>query len=426
MNNIIDEKVLIFTEVGKNSNKYYKLQLFDNGKVLVTYGRVGVTKQVNEFSGGKLFFDKQIRSKQKKGYVEAKVVGQSSGSEVKLQNSELSNLAKKQIVKNSNPILENLIDRFVKANIHIITSNTNISYSPDTGLFSTPLGIITSDAITEARGILLKIKDFISKKQYSNKDFLLCVNNYLSIIPTNVGMKLRPEILFPDETSIQKQNSILDSLDASYISLQNKPVNNGDVKEEKVFEIDCDILNDGTEKQRIIKLYEQTLNRSHACSSLKVKQIFTIDIKENTRDFQNKGEKIGNIMELFHGSKVSNLLSIFKKGLIIPPVNANYITGRAYGNGIYASNQSSKAANYSYGYWSGTRDPNCFLFVVKFAMGKVYTPHTSGRGYYGSESLPKEGYDSTWAKGGTSGVINDEMIVYNTYQAKITHLIEIG
>jgi poly [ADP-ribose] polymerase len=136
--------------------------------------------------------------------------------------------------------------------------------------------------------------------------------------------------------------------------------------------------------------------------------------------WKKSGQKVGNVVELWHGTKASNLLSILKCGLIIPPSNASFCTGRMFGNGIYFSDQSTKSLNYAYGYWSGRTDNNCFMFLADVAMGKHYVPKSAG------EHLPKPGYDSTYAKAGVSGVINNEMIVYKTYQVNLRFLVEFA
>jgi poly [ADP-ribose] polymerase len=61
---------------------------------------------------------------------------------------------------------------------------------------------------------------------------------------------------------------------------------------------------------------------------------------------------------------------------------------------------------------------SCFLFIADVAIGKYYTPKSSG------ERLPKNGFDSTWAKAGYSGVANDEVIVYTTDQCNLKYLVE--
>jgi poly [ADP-ribose] polymerase len=138
--------------------------------------------------------------------------------------------------------------------------------------------------------------------------------------------------------------------------------------------------------------------------------------------FQSKGMPVGNVMELWHGTKCSNLLSILKIGLIIPSSGSRHVTGRMFGDGLYFSDQSTKALNYAGGYAPGQNrygsTRRIFMFLADVAMGKHYVPDSWGYNF------PKRGYDSTFAKARKSGVRNNEMIVYNTYQANLKYLIE--
>jgi poly [ADP-ribose] polymerase len=158
------------------------------------------------------------------------------------------------------------------------------------------------------------------------------------------------------------------------------------------------------------------------CYHLDVKTVYSVDINVVKEAFQKDGAKLKNIWELWHGTRASNLLSILKAGLIIPPSNAPNVTARMYGNGIYASDQSTKALNYAFGAWgSGARDNNCFMFLLQMAMGNHYTP----RGSFSGNKAPL-GYDSTFAKANQSGVYNNEMIVYRTSQVDLNYLIEFS
>src|SRR5262249_3241950 len=151
-----------------------------------------------------------------------------------------------------------------------------------------------------------------------------------------------------------------------------------------------------------------------------VKKVYAVEIATMRRAWEKAGKPVGNVAELWHGTKASNLLSILKGGLIIPPSNASYCTGRMFGNGIYFSDQSTKSLNYAYGYWKGQAENHCFMFLADVAMGKHYVPKTY------SANLPKSGYDSTFAKAGVSGVVNNEMIVYKTYQVNLAFLVEFA
>ena len=136
--------------------------------------------------------------------------------------------------------------------------------------------------------------------------------------------------------------------------------------------------------------------------------------------FEAKSAEIGNVKLHWHGTRASNLLSILKQGLIIPPASATQCTGRMFGNGIYGSEQSTKALNYATNYWNQSGDGNqrVYMLLCEFAMGKEYAFKNSYRG-----ALPKPGHDSTYVKPG-SNVINQESIVYDPAQVRIKYLCE--
>lgn len=58
------------------------------------------------------------------------------------------------------------------------------------------------------------------------------------------------------------------------------------------------------------------------------------------------------------------------------------------------------------------------MFLCEVAMGRSYTPKSY------RERLPRRGYHSTFAKAGVSGVMNNEMIVYDTGQINPIFLVE--
>ena len=130
--------------------------------------------------------------------------------------------------------------------------------------------------------------------------------------------------------------------------------------------------------------------------------------------YERHGANLSNKRKLWHGTKASNLLSILRQGLVIPPSHSPHCTGRMYGNGLYFSNVSTKALNYATTFWGRGGDTRrTFMFLADVAMGRY---HLGGRG-------PFSGYDSVWAKGGTN-VINDEQIVYKLSQANLIYLVE--
>jgi len=402
-------------DVESNHNKYWNVGLYDSGDVEIEHGRIGVTKtRWVEFDGGQLY------------YREIKTLDSSSPNIGKsLAANTLKQIARDQIIHTS-PETTKLIEWLAEVNRHNITSATGgqIVYNSSNGAFETPLGVLQPDSIKEARKLLVDIGKYIDKKDFENKTLKGKVNDYLMLVPTNVGMKLNVEKLLPDLAAVQGQGQILDALDASYADITTQNTDDDQpVKQEKVFETKLNLLEDDKEFKRINDYFIKSRNTQHynVCR-MKIKRIWVVDITTMINAFDKNGRKIGNINELWHGTQHSNVLSILKIGLVIPPSSSSHVTGRMYGNGAYASSQSTKALNYATSFWGGKDVGRYFMFLLDMAMGNPFVP---GKSRWGTSSnrYPVDGYDSTWAKPGT-GVMNDERIVYKTNQVNLKYLIE--
>lgn len=422
--------ICVESDFGKlGHNKFWYVTKYSDNSVLCEWGRVDLTKQEKSFTFGSSeeadkFIEGKIKDKLKgkKGeepYVEKNVISTVSATSQKLTGAQLETEAINQIA-NGDKKIESLVKYLIKQNIHNITSNTNVKYDEASGLFTTPLGIIGQNDIDDARNVLTELSVFVDRDDFDNKSISKTLNRYMTLVPQGVGMS-RPtlRLLCSTPAEVQKQFDILTSLQASLDFVLKNP----DAKKEeksKVWDISLSCVIDSGEVDRIRRKYDSNMNRGHQCSHLKVKNVYSVEIKHMRSSFDTYGAKLSNVMELWHGTRAGNILSIFSKGLIIPPSNASHVCGRMYGNGVYFSDQSTKSLNYSYGYWGGgRRDDNCFMFLADVAMGNAYTPRSSNNG-------PPKGYDSTYAKGGQSGVSNNEMIVYSTSQCSIKRLIEFA
>jgi poly [ADP-ribose] polymerase len=426
---VVREAKYIKSDVDQNNNKYWYITEYDNMTCVVNYGRVGnngqsKTHTFHAQTAAASFFDKKCREKEgeRKGYRPLQVINGSNGvNGHAVAQHDLARVASEQIQTDS-PQTQALLRYLTKANVHNILSATTMKYDVDKGLFSTPCGIVTKDGIDQARALLAQIGDFVAGEDFWDPRYKTILNDYLMLIPQKVGRKLNPATLYPDLDAVQRQNDILDSLDASLQAVLSRPSADGKPAEVgRLFEVKLERVNDAKEIARIRKKYRSTLQAQHVCAHLDVKTVYAVEIAAMERAYEEKGQEVGNVMELWHGTRAANLLSILKSGFLIPPSNAPHCTGRMFGNGVYFSDQSTKSLNYAYGYWGGgAYDSNCFMFLVEVAMGRYYVPRGP------DQDLPKPGYDSTFAKAGESGVGNNEMIVYKTWQINPNYLVEFG
>ena len=416
MSKIVEQASLILAEIDANSNKVYYIKLYDDGKVVSSYGRVGNGLQTTDYGAcGKSFYDKKIKEKKKKGYTELKVVDADAAPKVQnVSQGNLAEIARKQIKTTGSPELAALIDKLVRANIHQITSSTQIKFDSTSGLFSTPLGVVTLEGIQEGRDLLAKIKASFKKEDELKR----LVSSYLRIVPHDVGMRFSVHSVFPSEDSIQKESDILDALESSYAALgkQKKPATVAEV-EEQVFDLHLDLIVKGdAEFTRIDNWFESSKKRMHGYDRNKIIKIYKACIPSLDATFDTK---LGNITEVFHGTSEANLLSILKTGLKVAPPSTAYVAGKMWGNGTYGAINSSKSLGYTFGRWGGNRGASGWLFVCDMAMGKIDYPTNT-------KSHPAAGCDSIWAKADKTSLAHDELIVYRNNQVKIKYLLEIN
>jgi poly [ADP-ribose] polymerase 2/3/4 len=429
MSTVVEHRKFSLTNLGNNNNKFWNVTLYDNNDVMSQWGRQGDSGQSKTWYGaGRSLMDRKIREKGKKGYKENKVAESSSTasmSSVRVASSQLKDIAKKQI-KSTCKLAQDLIDYLVKVNAHNIlnASGGKITYDTSTAQFKTTQGVIMPEQVATARDLLSDLSILVRKNDFDNWQFADKLNEYLSYIPRDFGRK-RMSILdiLGDMTDVQKENDILDSLDASFSQIITTPKNKTKKKKDSpaIFKVEMKLVTNKKTISKIRKMYQDTRKRNHTSNNLSIKDIYSIDIESMRKAYDGYGAKLSNKKQLWHGTKASNLLSIMRKGLIIPPSSSAHCTGRMYGNGLYFSSISTKALNYATNFWGRGGDTSrTFMFLSDVAMGKT---HIAGRGW---GSFPVRGYDSTWAKGGQSGVINDEMIVYKLNQANLVYLVEFA
>ncbi len=326
-----------------------------------------------------------------------------------------------------------LIKKLVAQNIHNITSNSKITYDIKTGYFKTDLGIITQEGVDKALDLLNQIEKMIEVTKFSiftddgnsnRKKFIKFNEEYFTIIPTKIKNLREFDNLLTTLEKINAQkdicNALLDSIkiieaEKSKIGSMDKPT----VVQETIFNTSVTKLNDDKEFNRLVEYFEKSKNKNHGLGSYKVHNIYHVSIGKESEEYR---KDLSNQMELFHGTKVANLLSILKSGLLMPKYSPGQSTGYMFGQGLYFASQSTKNLNYCDGmYWNNaSKQDKIYMFVADVAMGNYQIPNSS------RSKMPDSGYDSYWAQPGKSGIMNDEMIVFNNNQIKLKYILEIG
>jgi poly [ADP-ribose] polymerase len=420
MSAVVQEARYIYSDVSQNNNKFWNITLLGDNTCVTQWGRVGENGANKEFTfsdphSARRFFERKRAEKEGKGYTAQRTLGNSAAA----QSARLTQVALEQIGADC-PETRRLIAKLSRANIHSILAQTSLRYDAETGAFSTPLGIVTKDAIAEARELLTEIAELVRRERWDDAPFAGKLSAYLRLIPRNIGRaKPQPRALYPDLDAVQAQNALLDNLEASVDAALAKAETEDPITD-RLFDVRLRTVDEADVIDRLRRKYRTTLHGCHASSRLDVARVYEVEIASMRRDFEERGRRVGGVMELWHGTRVGNLLSILKSGFVIPHASAPHVTGRMFGNGVYFSDQSTKSLNYACGYWAGTREDVCYMFLCDVAMGRAYTPRSW------TEGFPVQGYDSVFAKAGLSGVINNEMVVFDIAQINPRYLVEFS
>lgn len=408
-----------------NSNKVWHGIAYSDGTFETRYGRIRT--DANLAASRKTYYssteaanalERKRAEKLKKGYRDSATF---SGEKVVCTASapDLSEIAATEIVGAEDQTTADLLKYLAQVNIHLITQSTSIRYNAANATFSTPLGILTPESVAKARYLL----EQISTDKTTARRRELLVTDYFQLVPRDFGARIPPvSTLLIKEKQIRDESAILDALEASLTS--DAPT----AAKEKTFSCRLVKVPHWTEEgkntfRQVKKLYEATKNDGHTSSKLKIVRLYEVEIDSMKARFDEAAKRLGNVREdLWHGTKASNLLSILRGGLIIPPASSAHCTGRMFGNGIYTSLQSTKALNYATDFWnkSGAKNQRTFMFLCQAALGKIHQPKSSGRAF------PVSGTNSTWVEAGTAGVRNHECIVYDTAQINLKYLAEFG
>ena len=174
-----------------------------------------------------------------------------------------------------------------------------------------------------------------------------------------------------------------------------------------------------TEKQR-----QQVLDHLSPQLHSKVKQVYRVIPQEQQKRFNTYLKKHGikRVMQLWHGSRNENWLSIIQNGLKLRP--DAIITGKMFGDGIYFAPSSMKSWGYTSfrgTYWAKGTQNRAFMALYATAYGNPKDVYASQR--FTQDTL--DGKNCVHAHAGTA-LRNDEIIYYSEDAMVLNYLVEFA
>jgi poly [ADP-ribose] polymerase len=443
-----------------SSNKMYHMELQvgkdDTCQIFSQHGPTGTIQASNwryfgtDRAAAEAEFNSIKKAKLKKGYVEIDVAQRTLGSDeakkhvktVQLKNADSS-------ATPSQPSIH--VETFRIVSVLMGATNNWVIKT-----LKCPLGQLTNDQVDRGRACLVAAKRILASNKNYN-DLLDLTNQFYGLIPHNLGAGARGQMMHLLIDSDQKVAVLEDELDTllDAKSIGATLTSNSVYDQYKSLDTEfCFIEKTDYRFGWLDRLVQDTRASNHHYLG-KITLLNAWDIQRNgERDrFLGRAKEISkqcgkqvipdqmgivtkrkdvydtdlfhnaNVIPLFHGSRSQNITGILKSGLLIRPAGA-IITGSMYGSeAIYKSSSSTKSINYTNirsSYWAKGSDDRAFLFVSDCALGNQFMAKSPGQ--YTLKSIAP--YHSVWAKGGQSGVINDEMMLYRTDQHNLRYLLE--
>mgnify|MGYP000855920025 CR=1 FL=1 len=429
--NVLQKKSLNFLDPIANSNKYYTIELHEcNGyyRVFTDYGRLGVTstKQVRETDNlftAQMEFEKILKSKLKKGYKEVELAQSTTGSQKaqELIDTAQIKVTKKSHARKKKSDLDPQIQGFVKQIFDEAGKKLNTLVKGDIGADgASPLGKLSVNQIDKGRSILQEIADVIvyKKDEITINDVLSLSSEYYANIPKVFGRRVTPQMVaIASSDKLSEELDILkfyeDSLRMGNIIYDTENLD----KQYQSLNSNIGILDPSSDKYREIVDYVHNSQSNYHPVNLVVKQIFTVN-QHKAPEFD---DSMGNVKELFHGTRSANMPGILSTHLKLPnQLHGVHITGAMFGPGLYFSSQSTKSSQYSCSRFGGSANKylTSFMFLADVALGRIKKEEYAK--YY---LKAPAGYHSVMGVKGKS-LLHDEYIIYKEAQQHLRYIIE--
>lgn len=386
--------LLQLTDVRDNHNKFYRLTLYDNDRVLGEWGRVGAKPQQKVYAGGTIKFYDILTAKERKGYrivdtptVQANIVDDLDGG------SGVSELVR-TIYRASGKSLE-------------VWFEGNINQ-------------VSASQIDRGRSQLGVIQRYVSGDSVvfqSRSRFKVLLSDYYSTIPHKLPRDIRQ---IEDDWDIVKVGEEIDHLQDLEDAL-NTNVGKVDMSlSDMLGSLGVAVEEARPDAESLVREFVESTESRHHYVELKTKSVWRVEHKSLTRRFQVNCQ-VSNMKLLFHGSRTPNFVGLLSRGFLIRPPGVP-LTGSMFGNGIYFADQSTKSTQYcSGGYMSsGGKGWPMYLILAEVKLGRIKEEHRAQSHY----NRAPRGYDSVMGVKGSS-LLHNEYIIYDPAQADIRYVAEV-
>lgn len=230
-----------------------------------------------------------------------------------------------------------------------------------------PMGRISNAQIKTAAEILKELSELVQKKG-STDQFIEASNRFYTMIPHKFGLQ-RPPIINTDDMIKRKTEMInqLQEIEYTYSLLNDidGKKNPLDTLYDKLKAVITPLDPCSIEYDEINTYIEQTHAQDYFHFDIELQNIFEV-VRDGEEDRFEPFKNLHNRTLLWHGSNPTNFVGILSNGLKTTPPEV-YISGKAFGNGIYFADAIGKSARYCYRRAGDT----ALLLLCEVALGDI-------------------------------------------------------
>lgn len=361
-NSVWFSSTLSLTDIDQNKNSYFKLQVLESDTekrsfwLFTSWGRIGTNignsktepydsaiaackefARIYEEKTGNNWKTRNVRKFPGKYYP----VDVDYSSEVKMNKKTPSQLAPK------------LLD-LMKLLFNVQSMTKAMNYL-NLDLDKMPLGKLSKKQLTDASSTLNELEKAI-KRQKGSSEINGLSEKFYTLIPHNFGEN---GILAVDSLAkIKEKREMVDSLsdiEVAYSIMVRDSNGNLNSFDHYYNQLNCEIT-PVDKKSRGYELIDQYVQNTSVGVTLQILGVFKIN-RNGEKDRYAKFKDVGNRMLLWHGSPVTNFVSIISNGLRNPSAQ----------RGIYFADMVTK----SVGYWGVQPGGTGLMVLSEVALGEI-------------------------------------------------------
>ncbi|KAL3130720.1 Poly [ADP-ribose] polymerase 3 [Trebouxia sp. C0009 RCD-2024] len=375
------------TNIGANNNKFYRMQLLQEGPsdhwLWTRWGRVG-DKGQSQLQGpfdadtGLKEFEKKFKSKVGAAFDdkdEARKVRSGKYSLVDLDSFSSPPVSPgaskpKTKPKSAPGLLESKLEAPTKDFMELIFSNIMFQEAMqefDIDTERLPLGTLSKDQVQRGYDVLERLRSALNG---SGDSLERLSSEFYQVIPHNFGRQ-RPPIIRSQKMVEDKIRmcDVLSDIEVAQDLLELKPDEEEEPLERQphpadekyaTLQADLNVIQPSEEEYKIVRKFAEATG-----SGQQLMNVWRVNRRSEATKFQQHS-KLDNRRLLWHGTNIAVVAAILKAGLRIMP----HACGRV-GRGLYLANEHSKSAAYVTCGRKG-KDLIGVMFLAEAALGKEH------------------------------------------------------